>query len=549
MSLFFGKRVNAQSASDAKLTSFWNSLRHISPQQGILKFPVKYRYLVPQHIGGIYVRKAYEDLFELICKDLNPEDPQDRLHCFTITGTPGIGRGTFLSYVFWRLTNMESTKTVIVHRASDRGCIYVFQHDGCWVAWNYSDVDELLDNPTTWYLVDSYSDRPAEINAITIQMSPPTTQDDMYFRYSTTAHPYYLPVWSLEELKMAAPLFSENLQVVEERYHLIGGNPRYVFEKPIDLELIRRMATHLPKKNFFKFAFEAESDNDDIGHFIVHYLVDSTYSDYSLVFSSKYVASLVLKSLLALNFDRDHIPAFPGEKLKRVLLSRKISPKFSSLQANLLEYIAHRLLSAGGKFIGRSLDDGTTFDLDIPRRSVKMFNDSSECTDPDVYYMARSWNHPCIGSVVLNTGCFRMTMTKNDDIPEDEMKMITKELKVDKFYFVVPDRIFKKFTRQKPTDMLEYRETTQEQTAGGQFVEKQAEQGQTSVKCCLDTILNPGKNKKRKLRKTRNGKDQQRDFPRQYVICIPFEKDWKNICRVLKSNRDIFDETENCPSQ
>ena len=549
MSVFFRKRANARPAADAELTSFWDSLRHISPQNGILKFPINYDFLAPEHIDGIYVRKAYEDLFALICKDLNPEDSQDRFHRFTVTGTPGIGRGIFLFYILWRLANMESTKTVIVHRASNRGCIYVFQHDGCWVAYKYNRVDELLDDPTTWYLVDSYSDRPAEVEAITIQMSPPATQDDMYFRYSATAHPYYLPVWSLEELKLAAPLFSKKLQAIEERYHLIGGNPRYVFDKPIDLELIKHMAAYLPSENFFKFAFEAESDNNDIGHFIVHYLVDSTYSDYSLVFSSKYVTSLVLKSLLASSLDWDHIPAFSDEWLKRVLLSRKSSPNFSSLRANLLEYIAHRLLSAGGKFVGRSLDDGTAIELNIPRRNVKIFNDPSECTHPDVYYMARSWKHPCIGSVVLNTGCFRMTMTKNDDIPEDEMKRITKELKVDKFYFVVPDRIFKKFTRQKPMEMMIRRETTQGQTAGRQIVEKQAEQGHTPVQCCLDTILNPGKNKKRKPRKIRNGKDQQSDFPRQYVICIPFEKNWPNICRVLKSNRDIFDEAENCPRQ
>ncbi len=549
MSLFFKKQAIDRPATDAELTSFWNSLRHISPQNGILTFPLNYGFLALRCIEGIYVRKAYEDLFALICKDLNPEDPEDQVHRFTISGTPGTGRTVFLSYILWRLAKMEPAKTVIVRRAMLWRDIYVLQHDRCWTTSDYSEVDELLDDPTNWYLMDFSSNRPAEVKATTILMSSRTTQDDMYFRYSATAHPYYLPVWSLEELKMAAPLFSKSLQVIEERYYLIGGNPRYVFEKPIDLELIRRMATHLPKKNFFKVAFGAESDNNDINRFIVHYLVDSTYSDYSLVFSSKYVTSLVLKNFLALSFDWDHTPAFPGKRLKQVLFSKKSSLILSGLQANLFEYVAHRLLSIGGKFLGRSLDDGTVLELNVPRRSVKIFNDPSECTDPDVYYMARSWNHPCIGSVVLNTGCFRMTMTKNDDIPEDEMKRITKELKVDKFYFVVPDRIFKKFTRQKPTDMLEYRETTQEQTAGGQIVEKQAEQGQASVQCCLDTILNPDKNKKRKLRKTRNGKDQQRDFPRQYVICIPFKKDWKNICRVLKSNRDIFDEAENCPRQ
>ena len=541
----FKKHATARPAADAELTSFWDQLRHISPQNDVLTFPFKCCRLELEHKEEVYVRKAYEDLFTLICKNLNPEDPEDRVHRFTISGTPGTGRSLFLFYILWRLANMEPNKTVIIHREKDGGYIYVFQHDRCWGTFNYSDVDEFLDDPTTWYLVDSYSNRPAEVKAIIILMSSPSTQEEMYFRCSATAHPYYLPVWSLEELKMIAPFFSTNLRTVEEQYNLVGGNPVSIFYKIGLKEAIKRIADSISKENFFGFFFEAESNNDDIGYFMVHYLVDSTYSNYSLVFSSKYVTSLILRNLLAPSWLWREGPVSSGERLRRVLLSRKSSPIFSGIKANLFEYAAHRLLSAGGKFIGHSLDDGTALELNIPRRALKLFDDLSECTDPNIYYMARSWGYPCIGSVVLNTGCFQMTITENPAVSEDEMKRIARELNVDQIYFVVPDRIFNKLRRQKPLRMMECRETTQEQTIGGQTVERQKEQEPMPLKRCLDTTTNFGENERQRHRKTQDSKDQQMGFPRQYLICIPLEKDWKNIYHVLNSSSDIFEEEEN----
>jgi hypothetical protein len=549
MSSSFQKRPRVRPEADANLTSFWSSLHDISPQNGLLRFPVKYR-LVPKHREGIYIRKAYEDLFTLICQDLNPKDHNNRIHRFTIAGTPGTGKTIFLLYVLWRLANMKTIKTVIICPESDSGTIYVFQHDRCWWTSGHADIDELLDDSTAWYLVDYPTVRPAEVKATTILISSFVTQHDIYFRYSDAAHPYYLPVWSWEELKIVASLWKKNMKVVEERYNLIGGNPRYIFDRMIDLKkFIGQIADSLPLRKFSHFAFGAESDDDLIGHLIVHYLVDPTYSDYSLVFSSKYVISRFFKSFIIRDLYMKGLSSFPLGQLRRLLFSMTSSSSLFSLQTNLFGYLAHRLLSIGGKFVGRSLYDGSVLELNVPRRAPKMFHNLSECIDPNIYYMARSCDYPCIDSIVLGSGCFRMTMTESHAISEDEMREITKELKVDNFYFVVPDRIFEKFGRQKLVEMMECEEAIQEQAIRGQTIERQMEQGQALMNRFSDAIPNLSKNVEQEVTKTQVDGNSRTDLLCQYVICIPLTNDWEKICHVLKSNSDLFEEAENPKTQ
>ena len=99
----------AKPASDPELTSFWNSLRGMEPENGFLKFDPR-SSLLPKTMKKLYIRKAYEDLFTIICKNLEEKDIEKRLTGIAITGTPGIGKSMFLFYILWRLANMETKK-------------------------------------------------------------------------------------------------------------------------------------------------------------------------------------------------------------------------------------------------------------------------------------------------------------------------------------------------------------------------------------------------------------------------------------------------------
>ena len=72
-----------------------------------------------------------------------------------ITGNPGIGKSIFLFYVMWKILSMDSVGTVILHRARDRGLIYVFENNKCWSTLNYEDIVNILTLSNTWYLTDT----------------------------------------------------------------------------------------------------------------------------------------------------------------------------------------------------------------------------------------------------------------------------------------------------------------------------------------------------------------------------------------------------------
>jgi hypothetical protein len=122
--------VPVQPTLDANLILFWDSLRDIKNDDGFLHFPVRPRFS-PERMKSVFVRKAYKDMFTIICKNLKHEDPDQRFTAMAITGTTGIGKSVFLFYVMWRLAKMGTTEAVVLHRRNDRGRIYVFQNDQC----------------------------------------------------------------------------------------------------------------------------------------------------------------------------------------------------------------------------------------------------------------------------------------------------------------------------------------------------------------------------------------------------------------------------------
>ena len=221
--------------SDPKLTLFWNSLHGLQDKGKLLRFPVRPKF-IPVHLKRLYIRESYKDLFNIIWKNQKSKDLTKRLHRMAITGTPGIGKSVFLFYVMWRLANMKTTKTVILHRRAHKRRIYIFQNEGCWRTRKISDIDDLLDDPKTWYLTDALKPPPEERDSITILVSSPAGKYyETFIMYAGTAPLYYLPTWSLEELNIAAPYFGVKPQLVESRFDKIGGIPRYVLEKDEDL--------------------------------------------------------------------------------------------------------------------------------------------------------------------------------------------------------------------------------------------------------------------------------------------------------------------------
>jgi hypothetical protein len=110
---------------------------------------------------------------------------------------------------------MEIKGTVILHRRADLGPIYVFQREGCWIALDSKDILLLLMDPTIWYLTDALLQSPDGAKGVTIVVSPP--EEKYYSKFLDLSHVaplHYLPIWSLEELKLVASSYGKNENMV-----------------------------------------------------------------------------------------------------------------------------------------------------------------------------------------------------------------------------------------------------------------------------------------------------------------------------------------------
>ena len=172
-----------------------------------------------------------------------------------------------------------------------------------------------------------------------------------------------------------------------------------------------------------------------VTHSIIHYEVAANYLDFSLVFASTWIAEVALKLLLF----------YQQEKLRRLLFSGGSSPFLVPLLGNLFEDYAHQVLSVGGLFYGRLLDDETRCQLTLPKMEIRRFYDFSECTEKSVYYRAGRLNQSSIDSVVVNKGYFQITKASYHQISRDPMEKIMEKMKLTKYYFVVPDWMYDNF--------------------------------------------------------------------------------------------------------
>ena len=335
-------------ASTAILTLFWNSLRKIAEEERLLHFDHIPPFF-PDGFKALYVRKAYEDLFEIICKNHKADASEEQFRGMAITGTPGIGKSVFLFYILWRLANMKVEGTVILHRRADLGLIYVFQKDGGWIALDRKDILLLLIEPSTWYLTDSLLSPVDGAKGVTIVVSSPAEKHySKFLECSHVAPLHYLPIWSLDELRLVAPLYNKSEDVVKERFRLIGGLPRFVLKTNMNLEAMidAKIGKMLSKKPMAIPSAETTGENK-LSHRLMHFKVEPPcYTEYKLVVASEYVRK---KYSEAFDYQEE-------QELKHQLSLHKDIPPRASSTGDSFEHYVNRLLSAGGEFSMRSLD-------------------------------------------------------------------------------------------------------------------------------------------------------------------------------------------------
>ena len=162
---------------------------------------------------------------------------------------------------------------------------------------------------------------------------------------------------------------------------------------------------------------------------------------YTWVLASEYVEGRFLDALR----DQDK------QKLRYLLRLLGDLPFAAAAVGFLFESYANRQLSAGGRFLVRSLDTEHEDTLSLSPKTLKIFTDLLECTNPDFYYKLQVKNFECIDSLIVGTGYFQMTVSWEHEISMERMKEIRKTVNMEKIYYVVPHTHFKEFRKQKFT--------------------------------------------------------------------------------------------------
>jgi hypothetical protein len=423
-------------------TNFWNSLPLLKEENNILHFTVIPTFF-PDVMKSLLIRQSYVGLFQRIIDNLN----NFKFHRMAITGNPGIGKSLFLFYIMWRISSMSSVGSVILHRAKDRGLIYVFENERCWRTRNLGDIDEALFLSNTWYLTDTLDPIPGEVKAVTILVSSPSEKHyNEFLKYPSNDSLRYLPVWTLEELMQAAPLYQLSTEVVERRYCIIGGIPRYVLEKSSE-DLIPVINSAVAKLNIEKFHLIASgllSKEEEISHRIVHYVVDESFNMTTLQFSSSYTTEKALELF----------SKYQHQNLCNFILYSEHSTISSGLRGNLFEAFAHRLLSNGGTYDCRSLDDGEKRCISLTALVTDRFTDIKKCIGGK-YFIPWNPNYPCIDSIIRNSFLFQMTVSNFHPINGSKMAEIMSDTKLKELYFVVPRSSFENFQKQRVDEKKE----------------------------------------------------------------------------------------------
>ena len=163
----------------------------------------------------------------------------------------------------------------------------------------------------------------------------------------------------------------------------------------------------------------------------------------------------------------------------------------------------------------RSLDTEHEDTLSLSPKTLKIFTDLLECTNPDFYYKLQVKKFECIDSLIMGTRYFQMTVSWEHEISMGRMKEIRKTVNMEKIYFVILHTHYKEFRQQKFTGDTENNSNDR--------VDIGTNTGKENFQEDKNSNWN---NKRRKTNRVNNNQSLQKDpFIRQFVLSIPI--DWE----------------------
>jgi hypothetical protein len=410
-----------------------------SPNDVFLPYPQK-------KIKKIYVRKCYEDVFDLLLKNINMES-------FAISGTPGIGKSLFFVYILYRLMKDFSEKTLslkpnrIVYQMTNSYRCFDLQQQTVAIITKL-EAEVLVLNADTFYVIDGQTTQMSS-SCITLFISSPRSQQYKKFVDQTMAKEWYFPVWTLAELQTCQRHCYPDLsiEILEERYRVCGGVARFVFHQDYSIPVPKKMKSALNDADAIRgVKYVGETTNIfPESHSLLQILVGddefgNAYQFVGLDVASKYVGEQlwIHHSAQMMTNLQDMFGGSPNE-----------------ISRHLFEIYGHMVFSVGGRALKcRCLEDATvteitldalnsqriTFGKDTIPTAAALTGSYYEPTDDD--------NFPAIDSLSPQ-GMFQFTVAAEHPIRGVKtLRSLCKLYDEPKLYFVVPPHRFEKFKKQ-----------------------------------------------------------------------------------------------------
>ena len=178
----------------------------------------------------VMVRDCYKTLARLVRTEWG-----NKHNRVLLLGTPGTGKSVFREYMLWDLVHndLPSSATVLIGKCDTDADAHFAFHDGAqWTSVSRNSLPTATHNilicdswdPTARFLNDILSG----ISWKSLMVSSPDA--NRYNEFQKTAFKVYMPLWTEAELAKLATTYS-GIQW-KERYKILGGVPRLIFENP-----------------------------------------------------------------------------------------------------------------------------------------------------------------------------------------------------------------------------------------------------------------------------------------------------------------------------
>ena len=446
---------------------------------------------------ALFVRKCYHDLYEIIKKA-----PIAHSIRIMLTGTPGIGKSTFLVYFIIRylydstiapdssknptatfqnderlVISSGQTRDVLIFQPAESGDLfYAFAGRDIVRKGTYTDFEAFFLLQTTWYLVDWKPKSKPKSKAATslFALSPNSIRDDDFKDFEKVLDMRLcMPVWTYNELEKCREYVFPQLsnKTLNYIYDRVGGVPRSCLEAPAKALRFGESEEEACKRGLLRLedalnniknpltvlrAQEETLGGIKVSDRLLHKMPDSetSYRDGShRVWASAYVIDKFVNI----------VDAQSASDMSRAVWSGLKSNGADGTLGKVFEcYVRHLFFKGGGvklrkRRLYKALDNGEheLSHFTIPEGlEHKPFSAIADFSIPKKDTGTIWTPGPCFPSVdiILTPNLlFQITISLHHPVKQEPLWKILKKLPVKKkilLYFVVPEGNFETFTFQ-----------------------------------------------------------------------------------------------------